>query len=89
MDGAEGHSLHEGEREGHPRTKRRLLLGDMEENLQSAACTTNEVGSPDDSIIDLVGDEDKRRRRRRGDESIQEEDDRRPSMPTGNNGPRP
>lgn len=56
MDSAEGHSLHERERKGKTREKRRLMFEDMWEGSQSDLSTTKDVGNPDDSTIDLVGE---------------------------------
>lgn len=57
----EGQSLHEGERERHPRTEHRLLFDDMRESALYDTGTTKDFGNPDDSIVHLIGDEEKRK----------------------------
>lgn len=57
-DGGQGWPLHEREREGQPRTEHRLLFDDMGETTQSATGTTKDIGNPDDSMIDMVGEEE-------------------------------
>lgn len=66
-DSAEGHILQEIERKGDPRTEQKLIFYYTAERLQADTGTTNDVGNPDESIIDLVGDKDIRGTKRRAE----------------------
>lgn len=86
-DAVQGWPLHERELEGKPRTERRLVFDDTGEGLQSTTGTTNVDNNPDESIIDLVREEEITGMRRRAEEEILLDDDIRPANPTGRKGP--
>lgn len=82
-DSAESHSLQDFEREVQTHTERRLLFDDTVERPQYFTGTTNDVGNPDNSLINMVGNEDIRITRRLVEEEILSDDDIRPSKLKG------